>query len=203
MLRRPLCSRPFHIHKLRRLASTFSQSPSPTNPGAALPSNLPASGQKANSSTKKGNVVQVIDPETKKEVTVNLETVEPFTHEFGLLPLRYRTYVEQRHLFKTLRERQNTVYDLEIKETEKKEEIEPDSGLVERYITEFIQNRKRKTDEPPSNEKIKRYIELAKEKAMRKERKKLTGASKKREDQALSFKDQWERRQIFGSSMSI
>jgi len=203
MLRQPFLSqRPCILH-LRRLASTFSQSTSPINPAGALSSVLSAGDKNAGTSgtLPQAKTVRVIDPETKEEITVNLDTVEPFTHEFGLLPSRFRTQVEQRHLFKTLRERQNTAYEVEVKEGDAKEPIEPDSELVEKYITEFIQNRKQHTDEPPSDEKIYHYIESAKRKAIKEEKKRLmTATAAKSSDQSLSFQEQWHRRQEYGIS---
>jgi hypothetical protein len=129
---------------------------------------------------------------------VDLDTVEPFTDEYRLLPLRFRTYVDQQHLSRQVRIRQNTYYRDVVKEVDPTEDLEPDETLVEEYVTEFMRNRKLKGDGPPSVERFEQYVELAKKKAIKKEKARLSGRLRKRDDNNLTFEEQWRRRDQYG-----
>ena len=193
MLRRQFLSQqPPCILILRRQASVHSKS---RNPSIALSSSLKAHGLTPPSqwdAKTNGNTIQVIDPQTKKEITIDLDTVQPFTPEFALLPLQYRTIVEQRHLFNILRERQSTSNEFPVT-AEEKEQLEPDPDLVKKYVAQAIENRRRKTDVPPSESRIKQYIEKAKAKALKNEKKPTSS------DSTLSFEEQWRRREDYGT----
>jgi hypothetical protein len=206
MLRRPFQSRPPCILSLGRLASTYSRTPtSRQNAVRALANSLVIHGLTggANSSTPplKQRTIQVIDPQTKQEVAIDLHKVTPFTPEFALLPLQYRTAVEHRHLLETLRNRQKTAYDVPSAEDDAEEVREPDSELVKKYISGFLKRRRYTTDKPPSDKKISRYIEVAKRKAKEEEKRKRTSARTVQEisNNDLSFEEQWRRRQIYGT----
>jgi hypothetical protein len=144
--------------------------------------------------------VKVIDPATKKPVIVDLNTVEPFTAQYGLLPLPFRTIVERRHLFETLRERQNTAYDVDSTAEDEERIIEPDPEVIKKYVSQFIRNRQMKMEEPPDENKMKQYIELATKKAIEKEKRRLSLLAQRPPDPALSFEEQWHRRQLYGTS---
>lgn len=202
MLRRPLLSGPLRTYALRRLASTTSQSSSSSslfNSSPPLPSNNASSQPKnTNASARKNTIVEVIDPATQQTLTLDLDKVEPFSDEFRLLLQRHRNYVEQKHLYKTLRERQDTAHTAELKKSDLTEMFEPDEELVQFYVTELLRNRKLKTEEPPSEEELRKLIKMARQKAIKAERKRVSSASQKMEDNTLSFEEQWRRRQAYG-----
>lgn len=204
MLRRPFQSRPPCILRVGRLASTYSRNPnSRQNAVRALANSLVLHGLTGGTKSSKDGLeqrtIQVIDPQTKQEVTIDLQTVQPFTPEFALLPLQYRTLVERRNLLETLRIRQKTVYDAEEVEPAGKDEMEPDNELVKKYVSEFIKRRRYTSDKSPSDRKISRYIEAAKQKALKEQRNRTSSRMvEDTPDDTLSFEEQWRRRQIYG-----
>lgn len=209
MLRRPfLPRRPPCIPHLRRLGTSFPY-PDVTarhHPSTALSISIAEHGLRpshendavSSNGTKASRRVRVIDPKTGKEVSIDLNNLEPFTHLYGLLPLRYRTFVERRHLFETLRKRQNTEYEVKTTEEDEETVIVPDPALVKKYVQQFIRNRRMKMDEPPDEKKIKQYIELAKTKAIEKKKKQLSDRNRQPAEPALSFEEQWHRRELYG-----
>jgi hypothetical protein len=58
-----------------------------------------------------------------------------------------------------------------------------------------------KTEEPPSEGKIKDLIRVATKKAFRKEKQRLSLLAERPPDPALSFEEQWHRRQSYGTSI--
>src|SRR5271154_2483226 len=114
MLRRSTLSR--HPNRLnhRRYASTTNYPFSPLRDHkTALSSSIKFEGFDVPKRIKKSPKIEVIDPSTKKPVSIDLNKVKPFTPQFALLPLQYRTEVERRHLLETLRRRQETAYVVE------------------------------------------------------------------------------------------
>jgi hypothetical protein len=219
MLRRPLQSRRPCILRLCRLASTQIHLPNPKkNPVPKKDPNARANAVRAlaNSlvihrltggaikpSSKKSSLettIHVTDPETKQRVTLDLRTVKPFTPEFALLPLQYRTLVERWDLLETIRSRQKTAYEMDSIEEDDDGAREPDRERVKKYLSEFLKNRRYTTDKPPSDRKISQYIELAKEKALREERKLASNRIiQVSSEDGLSFEEQWRRRQTYGT----
>jgi hypothetical protein len=209
MLRRPCLSRPPSILNLRRLAYTSSYRPL-RHPSTALAASLDAQGLSFNlaknakdANASKPKPIKVTDPQTKREITVDLNTVQPFTPEFALLPLEHRTLVERRHLSETLKKRLASVYDDGPRNKEEKTEIKPDSKIVDQYLSKFIRNRRAKIDEIPSEEKIQQLIDIARRKAIKKEKRRLNAIKGVTTvEDTLSFEEQWRRRQAYGRILS-
>jgi hypothetical protein len=212
MLRRPfLPRRPPCISNLRRLATLYPypQASPRQHPSTALSISIAENGlrppgeKEARSPDDKRppQRVKVIDPATNEPVTIDLNTVEPFTARYGLLPLPFRIIVERRHLFKTLRERQNTAYDVDSPEEDETRVIKPDPEVIKKYVLQFIRNRQMKMEEPPSKEKIQYFIRVATKKALSKEKNRLSLQAERPLDPALSFEEQWHRRQSYGTSI--
>jgi len=207
MLRRPLQSRRPCVVRLGRLASTYSRNPHPRQDAVrALANSLVKhglTGGEIKASSKESSqqtILQFIDPQTKQNVTIDLLTVKPFTPEFALLPLQYRTFVERRHLLETIRDRQKTASDMDSTEGDGGGTREPDSERVKKYLSEFIKNRRYTTDKPPSDRKISQYIEIAKQKALQEERKLASNRTiQVSSEDGLSFEEQWRRREVYGT----
>jgi hypothetical protein len=189
--------------RVGRLASTQSDRPvSRQNAVRALAKSLVihglTGGAKSSQNLLEQKTIQVIDPQTRQEVTVDLRKVQPFTHEFSLLPLPYRTLVERRQLLATLRERQATVHDIESTEDH---DSDPNNALVRKFIQESLERRRQNTDKPPSDWKIDRYIATANEKAIKEARERNSSrTSQEGSNDNLSFEQQWNRRQIYRTS---
>jgi hypothetical protein len=78
--------------------------------------------------------------------------------------------------------------------------IVPDTAVVKKYLDQFIRNRRMKMDEPPSTRKIRLYIRQAKNKAIKKKKRELSARSPRPAEPALSFEEQWHRRELYGTS---
>jgi len=224
MLRRPLLSRPPSILNLHRLASTYTR-PS-RNPSTALSQALQSRGlvdpfkiipvkkerwqleeewrlkaereARGEPEPEKPDpfTITVIDPTTKEKIEVDLTKVKPFTPTYALLPLQYRTDVELRHIFDLLRERQRVEHQIKSTKDDKREKLVPDLEVVMKYITRFLENRRRKTDRPPNDYRINKYIKLATKKA----RAEMSVKNRKRGGYTnLTFEEQWHRRQDYGT----
>src|SRR5579871_4416320 len=120
MLRLRRLSQPQCPFNLSRNASSLASSNPFRNPSTAFSASLRERGlslsreakTKTNpDGTAKSNLHEFIHPDTKQAVTVDLDQIEPFTPEFALLPLKYRTEVEHKYLLKVLRERQKSTYE--------------------------------------------------------------------------------------------
>jgi len=208
MLRRPFQSRPPCIRGVGRQASSHARNQKfRVTAVQALAHSLVVHGLTGGAKSAQNlldrKTIQIIDPRTRQEVTIDLQTVQPFTPEFALLPLRYRTAVERRHLLATLRERQKTAYEVESPEENDNDKLKPDDELVKKYISEFLKRRRATTDTPPSDSKINQYIEAAKEKALKEGRERIsTRKAQDPSEDEISFEEQWNRRQTYGMTSS-
>lgn len=202
MLRRSPLRQPLCVLRIRRLASTASFPSLSRNPSTALATSLKTNGLQNPNSQNNPETIQVINPETKETLTVNLRTVKPFTPEFALLPLQFRTQVERRHLLETLRERQQTAFNV-MEDDGEKSSIEPNPEEVKKYIDQYLRSRRQKTGIPPDEKQAALYYQLARKKAIKKGIKRLQEASTAgRNDPPLSFEEQWRRRQEYGTTFT-
>ena len=134
-----------------------------------------------------------------KQVTIDLENVEPFSKSFALLPRSYRIEVERRRLVKTLRERQSAAYDV-VRAEQDDGSIQPDPQVVEEYLDKFLKDRRTKTDIAPSAARTEVYLRLAKEKALEIEQRRVRfGQAEAHAASELSFEAQWRRRETYGN----
>ena len=207
MLRRPCVSRSPGILNLRRLASTYP----PRSPLKSLTASLNAQSL-ANTDAKKSkeikksgkqNEIYVLHPQSRKRIAIDITRVQPFSAEFALLPPEFRTLVEGRHVRNIIRQRLANEYKEEgAREQEERKPVEADPNVVKEYIAKFIRNRRVKTDEPPSPQKIAQLTQLAKRLAYQKEKSRLRVVSKRKRvrEQKLTFEQQWFRRQAYGTT---
>lgn len=224
MLRRPLLSRPPCILNLHRLASTYT--PPSRSPSTALSQALQSRGLvdpfkiipvkkerwqleeewklKAEREARGEPepevpdpfTIKVIDPATQEEIEIDLRKVEPFTPTYALLPLQYRTDVEIRHIFDLLRDRQRVEHEIKLTKDDKREKLVPDPGAVMKYVIQILERRRRKTDKPPNDDRINKYIKLATKKA----RSEMSVKNRRRVGHPnLTFEEQWYRRQDYGT----
>ena len=196
MRRLPILSQPPSILNLRRLASSFG---SPTrDPSTSLSAVLQSEGLQArNGNTPK--TINVIDPTTRQQVTIDLRKVKPFTQEFALLPLQYRTQIERKHLFDTLRSRQQTSNQV-LSGDEEDGKVKADPAVVKKLVMGYVRNRRYKTDDTPSKERVQMYIDMATKRALKMERKKRLQRSSA---PTLSFEEQWFRRDTYGITIQF
>lgn len=194
-MRRPIPSRPPSIFNPHRLASTFGSPPRDPlrNPSTSLSALLQTQGLQYKGS-ESPKTINVIDPTTRQNVTIDLKKVKPFTQEFALLPLQYRTEIEKKYLFETLKQRQQTSYQV-LSGDEDDGKVKVDPKVVERLVMGYVRNRRYKTDEPPSKAKIQLYIDMATKRAKKMENKKRQQRSVA---PTLSFEEQWFRRDAYG-----
>ena len=83
-----------------------------------------------------------------------------------------------------------------LKKDDKREKLVPDPKVVMKYITQFLERRRRKTDNPPNTYRINKYIKLATKKA----RAEMSVKNRRREGHPnLTFEEQWHRRQDYGT----
>lgn len=224
MLRWPLLSRPPYILSLRRLASTYT--PASRNPSTALSQALLSRGLvdpfkivpvkkerwqleeewrlKAEREARGEPepevpdpfTITVIDPTTKEEIEIDVTKVKPFSPTYALLPIQYRTDVELRHIFDLLRDRQRIEHEIKLTKDDKREKPAPNPKVVMKYVTQFLERRRRKTDKPPNDYRINKYIKLATKKA----RAEMSVKNTRRGVHLnLTFEEQWHRRQDYGT----
>lgn len=206
MLRlRRLLQLQLHINLSRKASSLVSSNPH-RNPSTAFSIYLRERGlslskeaktKKNPDGTDKSNLYEFVHPDNKRTVILDLDQVEPFTPEFALLPLKFRIRVEHKYLFKVLQERQKSTYEGLLppeRGDDDSSRKEPDTELVKKCLDEYIRKRRHKTDVPPSQPTLNRYLNLARAKVLKDERKleqdiKVVSAQPK-----LSWGEQWHRR---------
>jgi len=204
MRRQPIVRCAPCILSLRRSVSNLHRYSPSANLAASFAARIVGAKQAQNAASSphalaNQKTVEVYDPSSGEEVTVNLNTVEPFSPTFALLPMHYRIEVERRHLLKTLRERQSAAYEV-VQVEEDDGSVQPDPVLVKQYVNRFLRNRRAKTDVAPHPTQIAKYLQMAKDRAIEVEKKRT------KHDQAeaptapeLSFEAQWKRRERYGT----
>ena len=214
LLRRRVLFRTQCIVCLRRYASTFAR----PNPASSLLTSNPESSSNRSEEGNEDQEILVMERSTGKRYSVNINKIQSFEGDYSLLPLQKRLEVEQRNLFKTLRERQSM--DI-LKKVQKdvasaKEEkdirrIEPKQEDIDKRVRRMLRKRLALTRMTPSEEKVKRYIQHAtrlemkrlREQQQKQQAEEAKAKKKEEEDvdsQTLSFKEQWDRRQVYGTS---
>jgi hypothetical protein len=205
MLRRQCLRRTPYILNLRRLASRLPLRRS-RDPFTALEAALNDNSAESTNEEKPQappplrKPVKLIDPVTRKEITIDLSTVEVFSEDFAKLPLQYRSVVERGHLRQILRKRLSNEYRLASESAAEHIQPKPSRDDIKGYMIRFMRNRRTKTDEPPSEQKIQQLLKLAKQKALKKAvRREHTRRTRKIVEPVLSFEEQWRRRQEYGT----
>lgn len=172
--------------------------------------------------------IVVLNRRTGKRASVKMSKVKPFEGDYGILPLAQRLEVERRELLKTLRERQEgdvwkkVQQDLEnAKKKDELKKLDVTEDRIDMRVRRMLMKRRAVTSVMPSEAKVRQYIRYARELEKRRllrlrtreneqqqkpQQKNQQKGQQKDEDkkeetpntQTLSFKEQWERRQLYG-----
>jgi len=172
--------------------------------------------------------IVVLNRRTGKRASVKMSKVKPFEGDYGILPLAQRLQVEGRELLKTLRERQEgdvwkkVQQDLEnAKKKDELKKLDVTEDRIDMRVRRMLMKRRAVTSVMPSEAKVRQYIRYARELEKRRllrlrtreneqkqkpQQKDQQKGQQKEEDktedtpstQTLSFKEQWERRQLYG-----